>query len=92
MNFPVLNSGASLVNTSNMRMAQYDQAGALVRVYPVVALASTGGDTNAVVPLFVKDYQLVRADQVSAYERYLLIGPGDEVPSAIAPVVEAVVQ
>ncbi|WAL48414.1 hypothetical protein [Rhodococcus pyridinivorans] len=92
MNFPILNSGATLTYTPDMKLAQYDQAGALVRVYPVVALACTGGTANAVVPLFVKDYQLVRADQVSAYERYLLIGPGDEVPPAIAPVVEAVVQ
>ncbi|MCK8673065.1 hypothetical protein M1M07_18365 [Rhodococcus sp. HM1] len=89
---PGLNSGATLTYTPDMKVAQYDQAGALVRVYPVVALALTGGTANAVVPMFVKDYRLVRGDHVSAHERYLLIGPGDEVPPAIAPVVEAVVQ
>ncbi|QRI74707.1 MULTISPECIES: hypothetical protein [Rhodococcus] len=85
--YPLLPLGSVVIpTTADLALLHYNDAGDQYRCYSVVAMASipeAGG--VRVVPLVVKGYRIVRADEVGRPDRCLLAADGLPAPARIAP-------
>ncbi len=85
--YPLLPPGSVVIPVSmDMSLLHYTDAGDQYRCYSVVAMASipeAGG--VRVVPLVVKGYRIVRADEVGRPDRCLITADDIPAPARIAP-------
>ncbi|QOV99712.1 hypothetical protein INP59_04860 [Rhodococcus pyridinivorans] len=85
--YPLLPPGSVVIPMSmDMSLLHYNNAGDQFRCYSVVAMASipeAGG--VRVVPLVVKGWGIVRADEVGPPNRCLLVADDHPAPARIAP-------
>ncbi|BDB60129.1 hypothetical protein [Rhodococcus sp. RDE2] len=85
--YPLLPPGSVVIpTTADMSLLHYNDAGDQYRCYSVVAMASipeAGG--VRVVPLVVKGYRIVRADEVGRPDRCLITADDIPAPARLAP-------